>query len=236
MSLLHHLGELRRRLTWAALGVAIAFCVCWWQADALVSWCQAPYVAVANRPLAVMAVAEAFFVKVRVAFVAAIFASSPWTAWQVWCFVAPGLYRKERRLAIPFIVMVSLFFVAGGAFGYYVGLPAMLHVLLGPAAAGFDLVIRADSYIGMLMRLLVGMGLVFEAPVLTALLARMGLLTSRFLVAKLRHSIVIIFIIAAFVTPSGDIPTMLVFALPMLVLYALSIAVAFVFERRKGIE
>ena len=234
MSLLQHLDELRRRLTWASIGIAMAFFACWWQADALLAWCQAPYIAVAGKPLAVMAVAEAFFVKVRVAFVVALFASSPWTAWQVWCFVAPGLYKKERRLAIPFIVLVSVFFTAGGAFGYYVGLPAMLKFLLGPAATGFELVIRADSYISMLGRLLIGMGLVFEAPVLTALLARMGLVSSRFLVNKLRHATVIIFIVAAFITPSGDIPTLLVFALPMLVLYAFSIGVAFVFERPKA--
>ena len=234
MSLLQHLDELRRRLTWASMGLAVAFLTCWWKADVLVEWCQAPYIAVAHSPLAVMEVAEGFFVKVRVAFAAALFASSPWIAWQGWCFVAPGLYRRERSLAIPFIVLVSAFFIAGGAFGYYVGLPAMLKFLLGPGSQGFTVVVRADSYISMLVRLLVGMGLVFEAPVLTALLARMGVVSSRFLVSKVRHSIVIIFILAAFITPSGDIPTMLVFALPMHVLYGLSLAVAFAFERKEG--
>lgn len=233
MSLLQHLDELRRRLVRIGLGLAVAFTFCWWQADPLLAWCQAPYLAIAHEPLAVMAVAEAFFVKVRVAFVVALFASAPWTAFQAWAFIRPGLYPRERRLAIPFIALVSLFFIGGGAFGYYVGLPAMLRFLLGDAASGLQVIVRAESYVGTFVRLLVGMGLVFEAPVLAALLARMGFLSPGLLVRNLRYAIVIIAVLAALITPSGDIPTMLVFAVPMLLLYAFSIGVAAVFARRE---
>ena len=234
MTLLQHLDELRKRLVRIAIGLGVAFMFCWWQADPLVAWCQAPYVAVAHEPLAVMAVAEAFFVKVRVAFVVALFASAPWTAFQVWSFIRPGLYPRERRLAIPFIVLVSLFFIAGGAFGYYVGLPAMLRFLLGDAASGFQVFVRAESYVSTFVRLLVGMGIVFEAPVLAALLARLGFLSPGILVKKLRYAIVIIAVLAALITPSGDIPTMLVFAVPMFGLYVFSIGVAYVFAKREA--
>ena len=233
MPLLQHLDELRRRVVRTAIAIGVGFFLCWWKADLLVAWCQAPYERVVGEPLAIMAVSEAFFVKVRLAFLAALFLTAPWTAWQAWAFVAPGLYARERRLAVPFIVLVSAFFIAGGAFGYSIGLPAMLRFLLGEAAHGFDVVVRADSYVTTFTRLLAGMGLVFEAPVLAALLARMGLLTSGFLVRKLRHAVVIIAILAAFITPSGDIPTMLVFAAPMTVLYLLCIAVAWALERKE---
>jgi sec-independent protein translocase protein TatC len=233
MSLMQHLDELRKRLVRIAIGVAAGFFLCWWQADLLMEWCQAPYRAVANHPLAVMAVAEAFFVKVHVAFGAALFLTAPWIAYQAWMFVSPGLYPRERRLAVPFIVLVSFFFLCGGAFGYFVGLPAMLDFLLKKAAVGFDVQVRAESYVSTFIRLIVGMGLVFEAPVLAALLARMGLLSAGFLIRKLRISIVVIAVLAAFITPSGDIPTMLVFAVPMLVLYLLSIGVAWVFARKE---
>jgi sec-independent protein translocase protein TatC len=234
MSLLQHLDELRKRLVRMGAGLGVAFMLCWWQADPLLTWCQAPYLAVAHEPLAVMAVAEAFFVKVRVAFVVALFGSAPWTAFQVWAFIRPGLYPRERRLAIPFIVLVSLFFIGGGAFGYYVGLPAMLRFLLGDAASGLQVIVRAESYVSTFIRLLVGMGLVFEAPVLAALLARMGFLTPGVLVKKMRYAIVIIAVLAALITPSGDIPTMLVFAVPMFGLYIFSVGVVAVFAKREA--
>lgn len=232
MSLLEHLDELRRRLVRVAIGGTVAFLLCWWQAEALMTWCQAPYMKVAGEPLSVMAVSEAFFVKVRVAFVAAIFLSSPWTAWQAWCFVRPALYERERRLALPFLASVAGFFIAGGAFGYYVGLPFMLEFLLGQAAEGFELDIRAENYVSTFTSVLLGLGLVFETPVVAALLARFGVIDHRWLLRKIRPAIIIITILAAVITPSGDIPTLLIFALPMMGLYGLSIGVAWACARR----
>ncbi len=233
MALLEHLDELRRRLVRIAAGLALGFLLCWWQADAIFAWCQAPYLAVAHEPLSVIAVTEAFFVKVRVAFLASLFLTAPWTAWQAWGFISPALYAKERRMALPFLVGVAGFFLAGGAFGYYVGLPFMLEYLIGQAAQGLELDVRAESYISTVTSVLVGLGLVFEAPVLAALLARMGIIDHRWLAKRSRHALVIVTILAAVITPSGDIPTMLVFALPMMALYGLSIGVAWAFARRE---
>lgn len=232
MSLLDHLDELRRRLVRVAIGLMTGFLLCWWQADAILAWCQAPYLRIAHEPLSVMAVSEAFFVKVRLAFLASAFLCAPWMAWQAWCFIRPALYAKERRMAVPFMVSVAGFFIAGGAFGYYVGLPFMLQFLLGEASAGFELNIRAESYVSTFTSTLLGLGLVFEAPVLAALLSRMGLLDHLWLIKRFRPAILIITILAAVITPSGDIPTLLVFALPMLGLYGISIAVAWVFAKR----
>ena len=232
MSLLDHLDELRRRLVRVAIGLVAGFLLCWWQADLLMGWCQAPYLEVAKEPLSVMAVTEAFFVKVRIAFLASIFLTAPWTAWQAWGFVRPALYEKERRMALPFLVSVAGCFIGGGAFGYFVGLPVMLRFLLGAAATGFDLDIRAESYVSTFTSTLLGLGLVFEAPVLAAVLARLGLLSHRWMLSKIRAAILVIAILAAVITPSGDVTTLLIFAIPMLALYLVSILVAWAFARR----
>jgi sec-independent protein translocase protein TatC len=231
MSLLGHLEELRRRLVATAIGVAVAFSLAYWKVDAVMEWCQGPYHKVTNEPLSVFAVSEAFFVKVRVAFLASLFLAAPWIVVQVWGFISPALYPRERRMAVPFIVAVSACFLAGGAFGYYVGLPVMLSFLLGQSSKGFELDIRAESYVSTLTTTLVGMGLVFEAPVLAAILARLGLVTAKGLASKLRHAILGVTVLAAVITPSGDIPTLLVFAVPMLLLYVVSIGVAWFFGR-----
>jgi len=141
---------------------------------------------------------------------------------------------RERRLAVPFVLFTTLFFVAGGAFGYLVGLPAMLNFLLGQAAAGFEKSIRAEGYVETFSHLLLGMGAVFEAPVLAWFLARTGLLSAGWLVRVSRHAVIVIAVLAALITPSGDIPTMVIFALPMLVLYALSILVAWAAGRPRA--
>jgi sec-independent protein translocase protein TatC len=235
MSLLEHLDELRKRLVRVGIGLAAGFLLCWWQADRLMHWCQLPYeAATGGHQLAVMAVSEAFFVKVRVAFMTAVFVTAPWTALQAWGFVKPALHQHERRMAIPFLVSVAGFFIAGGAFGYFVGLPFMLKFLLGQAAAGFEVHVRAESYVSTFTSTLLGLGAVFEAPVLAAILSRLGLLDWKWLLKKIRPAILIIFVLAAVITPSGDIPTMLVFATPMLALYLLSVGVAWMFARRRN--
>jgi sec-independent protein translocase protein TatC len=189
---------------------------------------------VVDEPLSVISVGEGFFVEMRASFLAALFVSAPWTLWQVWGFVSPGLYARERRLAIPFVFFTSLFFIAGGAFGYYVGWPAILDYLIGTASQGYEKNIRAQGYMDLLTKVLLGMGLVFEAPVLSAFLARLGLVSAGWLLRYWKHAMVGIAILAAFITPSGDIPTMVVFAVPMVLLYLVSVAVAWALGRRRG--
>lgn len=237
MPLLAHLDELRHRLVRAAIGVAIAFAVCYWQVDQLMEWVKAPLREVEGLEdlnLSVFTISEGFFIQLRVAFIAAIFLSAPWTLTQAWEFIRPGLHEHERRLAIPFVLFASLFFLAGGAFGYFIGFPVMNDYLLGTAAQGFDKSLRAETYVSTLSSVLLGMGLVFEAPVLTWFLARMELVSAGWLLRKLRPAIVVMAILAALITPSGDIPTMVVFTTPMLALYAVSIGVAWAARPRRS--
>ena len=232
MSLLEHLDELRRRLLWAAGGITLSFLLCWWKAEVLFDWCVAPYREVVGEDLSVVAVGEGFLTQLRVAFVCSLFLSAPWWMWQAWAFVRPGLYPKERRLAIPFVVLTSGFFALGGWFTYSVGLPAMLDYLVNVASQGFEKDIRAESYMSIFGHAMIGMGVVFEAPVLTFFLARMGLVSHSFLLKKSRIATVIVFVLAAVITPTPDIPTMLLFAIPMTGLFWLSVIVAWVFRRR----
>lgn len=232
MSLFEHLEELRTRLLWSAGGILGIFMLCWWQSPLLFDWCVKPYREVVGEELSVVAVGEGFLTHLRVAFVCSIFLSAPWWMWQAWAFVRPGLYPKERRLAVPFVLLTSAFFLLGGWFAYDVGLPPTLDYLINKASVGFEKDIRAESYIQIFGRVMLGMGLAFEAPVLTFFLARMGLVTHRFLIEKSRIATVIVFVLAAVITPTGDIPTLLLFAIPMTGLFWLSVLVAYVFRRR----
>ncbi|MEM7249593.1 MAG: twin-arginine translocase subunit TatC [Acidobacteriota bacterium] len=232
MPLLEHLDELRRRCLRVAIGVVVAFLVCFTFSREIFAWFEAPYREVVQGQLSVLAPAEGFFVQVRVAFLVSLFLAAPVILAQVWGFVSPGLLPKERRLAVPFVLFATLCFGAGGWFGYSVGLPFMLDFLINEASQGFDKNIQATKYVSMFNRTLLGLGLVFEMPVLALLGARAGLLTSSFLIKHLKHAVVIIAILAALITPSGDVPTMLVFAVPMLLLFLVSIGIVAVFQRR----
>jgi sec-independent protein translocase protein TatC len=231
MSLLEHLEEFRKRVLWSAVGVLVAFLSCWWWADALVAWCVQPFMDVVDERLSVMAISEAFLTKIRVAFLVSIFLSSPCTLYQLWAFIRPGLHPHEQRFALPFTFFTSLFFLAGGWFAYDVGMPAMFRYLINDQAQAFELNIRAEWYISNFTKLMLGMGAIFEAPVLAFFFAKVGLLKRWTLVKKGRYIIVGIAILAALITPSPDVPTMLLFSTPMMVLYGISIVIVWVFAK-----
>jgi sec-independent protein translocase protein TatC len=157
--------------------------------------------------------------------------ASPVILYQLWLFIAPGLYRHERRWVWPFVILSVVFFVGGGYFGYAVGFPMVAKFLV---ATGEDFmpVLKIDDYLDITSKLLLGMGLVFETPILIFFLARMGVVTERWLLAKFRYAVLIIFIIAALITPTPDIPTQCAFALPMCALYLLGVGMAWVFKKR----
>jgi sec-independent protein translocase protein TatC len=145
------------------------------------------------------------------------------------------LYRRERRLVIPFVLFTTTFFVLGGYFGYAVAFPMVCRFLLD-VGSEFKQVITVNEYFAMASKVILGLGLVFEMPVLILVLARFGVVTHRFLLRHFRWAVLAIFIIAAIITPTPDIPTQCVFAFPMIGLYLLGVAVAFVFGKRKGPE
>jgi len=192
----------------------------------------------ANSPserLIIDTVPGAFSLYIRVAFYAAIFFTMPFLLYQAWAFISPGLYRHEQRYVLPFIVMGTVFFLLGAAFGYYIAFPRAALWLLG-LAHGFRPLIKASEFFDLIIVIMLGLGAVFQIPTITFFLARLGLVTARMMAQPWRYAIVVIFIVAAVISPTGDIPNLLVFALPMLVLYGLSIGIAWMFGKPRKVS
>lgn len=186
-----------------------------------------------NR-LIVLTVQGAFNLYIKVSFYAALFFSVPFILFQAWGFISPGLYPHEKRYAAPFIIMSSVFFLLGCLFAYYIAFPRAADFLLGVAAGGqLRPQVAADEYFDLILVIMLGLGLVFEIPAITFFLARLGLVTPRFLLRVWRYAVVLIAVVAAVLSPTTDIPNMLVFAAPMLVLYFLSVAIAWFFHRER---
>jgi sec-independent protein translocase protein TatC len=168
----------------------------------------------------------------KVALLAALFLSAPFVLYQAWAFIAPGLYPRERRYAFPFVLFATVFFLAGGAFGYYVGFPVASKFLLG-IAEEFRPALRISSLFGFQSKIILGLGVVFELPTVIYFLARLGLVTPQFLWRNFKYAILIIFIIAAVITPTPDVVTQCIFAAPMILLYLAGILVAHIFGRAR---
>ncbi len=147
-------------------------------------------------------------------------------------FLRPGLYKKERRLAAPFIVFTTIFFVAGGYFGYRIAFPMVVRFLLG-VGQDFKQVVTIDTYFSMMSKILLGLGLVFEMPMLIFFLARIGVVSAGQLIRWFRWAVLLIFVVAAVITPTPDVATQTVFAVPMILLYLLGVVVAALFGRKR---
>ena len=229
MPLTAHLEELRWRLVRALLALGVAFGVCYWFAEPLFVFLVRPLAALRpDEPLIIgTGVTEAFFTKLKVSFIAALFAASPVIFFQGWRFVAPGLYESEKRLAVPFAIAASFFFVLGASFCYWLVFPVGFRFFLAEyASISVAPQIRISEYLTFASRMLLAFGVTFELPVVTFFLARLGVVTHRTLLGMGRYAIVVIFIVAAVLTPGPDVASQLLMAAPLLVLYALSIGVA----------
>jgi sec-independent protein translocase protein TatC len=238
MTLLQHLEELRKRITWGVVGLLVAFFPCWIFHEQLYAFLEAPIRSYlpAGQKLAFLGVADAFLLYFKVSALAAVFLASPFLVFQLWRFISPGLYRKEKLYAIPFIFFGSAFFLAGGAFAYYVAVPLAVQFLL-PIGSQFQAMITIEKYFSFLLTVILGLGLMFEMPILIFLLAGLGVVTPGFLLRHFRWAVVIIFLAAAIITPTPDIVNLCVFALPAIGLYLLGIAAAaIVFRKRKKAE
>src|SRR5712691_6146900 len=231
MPLTAHLEELRWRIVRATIAIGIAFALCYGFSERLFAVLVRPLVALRPDQALVIGtgVTEAFFTKLKVSFIAALFLSSPVIFFQAWRFVAPGLYDSEKRLAVPFSLAATLFFVFGASFCYELVFPVGFRFFLAEyASIGVAPQIRISEYLSFAARMLLAFGVTFELPVVTFFLARIGVVTHRTLLGAGRYAIVVIFIVAAVLTPGPDVASQLLMAAPLLVLYGLSIGVAYV--------
>jgi len=235
MTLLDHLDELRRRILYSVIALFVAFLASWYFAPTIFLWLERPILDVlpAGEQLAFTELSGPFMLYIKVALLTAIFGSSPFLLLQLWMFLRPGLYRKERRLAAPFIVFTTLFFVAGGYFGYRIAFPMVVQFLLG-VGENFRQVVTIDTYFSMMSKILLGLGLVFEMPMLIFFLARLGIVSAGQLIRWFRWAVLLIFVVAAVITPTPDVATQTVFAVPMMLLYILGIGVAAIFGKKRG--
>jgi sec-independent protein translocase protein TatC len=230
MSFLEHLEELRRRIIYSLLYIVGGFGICWWFHEQIFELMQKPIVqALANHGMDTKLVylnpTDAFNMYLKIAFLAGVFVASPFVLYQVWAFISPGLYRHERRYVLPFMFSTVGLFLAGGFFGYKMVFPAALDFLIGWSSQ-FKPMVTIGEYTDLFLTIIAGLGIVFEMPILVFFLALMGILTAGWMWRNLRYSILVIFIIAAIVTPTTDIMNMCIFAAPMIILYLVSIAIA----------
>lgn len=236
MSLLEHLEELRRRLFWSIASVAVAFVPCWYFVRQIFAFLERPIQQIRpGEKLVFTGLADPFLLYFKVAALAALFLAAPFVLYQLWGFIAPGLYRKEKLYLAPFLMFGSMFFLGGGAFAYYVAFPMAATFLLG-VGEQFEMMLTVERYFSFLLTMILGLGLMFELPIVILVLAALGVVTPGFLLRNFRWAVLIIFVIAAIITPTPDIVNLCVFAVPALLLYLLGIAAAFVVTRKKESE
>jgi len=233
MSFLEHLEELRKRLIVSIVALGVAFLLCWNFADRIFRWLSLPLAKFLppGDKLVFTRLTEPFMLYMKVAFFTGIFIASPVILWQLWLFISPGLYKRERRYAAPFIIIASLFFIVGGYFGWRVLLPGTCAFFL-ETGKQFKQMIKADEFFSFASTIILATGLVFETPILIFFLARLGIVTPAFLLQKAKYAVVLAFIISAVVTPTPDMVTQTALALPMIGLYFLGVGIAYMFGKK----
>ena len=234
MTLTEHLEELRWCLLRSLLAVAVLSVVCYVFSDAIFGFITAPLVEILGpgQSLIGTAVTEAFFIEIKVAIFAGIGVASPYLFFQIWRFIAPGLTGGEKRLVLPFVLCATLFFAGGSYFCYRIVLPvAFKYFIEQYQTMGVAPAIRIGEYFTFFFRMVLAFGVTFELPVFTFFLVRLGVWDYRFMIRSFRYAIVVIFVLAAILTPTPDVINQSLLALPMLLLYVASIGVAYFWRK-----
>jgi sec-independent protein translocase protein TatC len=235
LSLRDHLMELRQRLKWSVIWLMVGFCACYYWSIPIFHFMMRPVLAAlpeGEKALHYSSSVEPFLIYLKVGLYAGLFAASPFIFYQIWLFVSPGLYRRERKRIAPFVVAATLFFCGGAAFCYLVILPPAFQFLIGSAGPDIKPMLMMDEQLGLVMMLLMAFGIIFELPLVLTLLAMIGLVDHKFLSKYRRHAIVANVAIAAIVTPTGDPFNLALMAVPMLLCYELGVLGAWIFGKR----
>ncbi len=244
MPLIDHLIELRNRLMYSVIAIVVAFAVCYAFSDRIYAFLVQPLADILagqeGRRMIFTGLTEAFFTYIKVAFWAGCFLSFPIIANQIWMFVAPGLYKHEKRAFMPFLVATPFLFFLGGAMVYYFVMPLAWRFFLGfempttgPDQLPIEFEARVGEYLSLVMALIFAFGIAFQLPILLTLLIRAGLLSTRSLVEKRRYAIVFAFVIAAILTPP-DVISQVSLAVPLMGLYEISIWIGRMIEKKRG--
>jgi sec-independent protein translocase protein TatC len=245
MGLLQHLEELRKRIIASVAAVGICFGVAWYKWEAIYALMKKPIeqaLAEHKMPteLAFLNPTDPFNLSLKLALIAGIFIACPFLLYQVWMFISPGLYRKEKRFVLPFLFLSVGLFLSGGLFGYKVVFPVALSFLIKTGAdAGMRPMITITEYTDLFLTILLGLALIFELPIVLGFAGAMGVVNAKFLIKHIRGAVLIFFVCAAILTPTTDMMNMAIYATPMILLYILSIGIVWMVhpkQRRKRAE
>jgi len=232
-----HIRDLRKRLINSSICLVFTFFACFSFYEPILTWMMKPAQAVlpSNSHMVAVEIQETFFTALKVAFFSGFIISLPVIFWQMWLFLAPGLYEHEKKMLIPFVFFATLMFLSGSAFAYYVVVPFGFKFLINFGSAVVTILPSIGKYVGFFTKLLFGFGVAFELPVITFFLAKIGLVDDKALKDFFKYAIVIIFIIAALLTPP-DLLTQFLMAGPLILLYLASIYIAKIFNPHKIID
>jgi sec-independent protein translocase protein TatC len=235
LTLRDHLIELRKRLKWALIWLMIGFGASYYWSQQIFHFLMRPVLVAlpdGEKSLHFASSVEPFLIYLKVGLYSGLFVASPMIFWQIWLFVAPGLYRRERKKIAPFVIAATIFFISGATFCYLVILPPAFNFLINSAGPDIKPVLMMDQQLGLVMMLLLAFAIIFELPMVLTLLAMMGVVDYKFLNKYRRHAIIVNVIIAAFVTPTGDPFNLALMALPMMVCYELGVLGARIFAKK----
>jgi sec-independent protein translocase protein TatC len=234
MTFLEHLDELRKRITHAVGGLLVGFIISFAFINHVEAFIYARLTEdIPGGKLIFTEPGEAFFLMIKMAALVGVLIASPYIMLQVWLFIAPGLYAKEKKLAIPFVFSSSALFIAGAAFSHYVVFPAAWSFFASFSNSYIEFTPRIDPVFGMYVKLILALGFTFQLPVLMFVLARLGIVTAGWLARNFKYAVLLIFITAAVITPDGNPVTQLLVGGPMVVLYLFGIAAAWLFGKSK---